>query len=222
METKVKILVDYREANSPVVEELRNYAEVELANLDAGDYVISKRCSIERKTCGDFAKSIVDGRLFQQLKKLVELYELPILLVEGSHLYASLSREAIMGAIATVISDFRVPVLRTKTPTETTHLILALAKREQSEQHGLPRLRTKPKFKDLGEAQEFLLAGLPGIDRKYARRLLERFGTPLACFNASLRELMEIRGIGIKTARRIREILTSKYKSQREKQTTLY
>lgn len=222
VKTRVKIVVDHREANSPVLEELRKYAEIELANLDAGDYLVSSRCSIERKSCEDFAKSIVDGRLFSQLKKLVELYELPILLIEGTDLYAILPREAIIGAIAAAVSDFRIPVVRTKTHTETADLILAIAKREQGEHRGLPRIRVKPKFRDLSEIQEFLLAGLPGIDRKRARELLERFGTPLACFSASMRELMEVPGIGIKTARRIREVLTSKYRRRKERQSTLY
>ncbi|MGC8850441.1 MAG: helicase-related protein, partial [Candidatus Bathyarchaeia archaeon] len=69
----VKVLVDHREANSRVVAELsRLGVDVELASLPHGDYILSERVAVERKTINDFASSIIDGRLFEQASTLKE------------------------------------------------------------------------------------------------------------------------------------------------------
>ena len=56
-----------------------------LKNLEVGDYVISDRVAIERKTAQDFVASIIDPErnLFRQLTDLSRTYERPVLILEG-------------------------------------------------------------------------------------------------------------------------------------------
>lgn len=63
----IKIIVDVREKNMAKL--LHNYANIELKTLEVGDYVLSDRVVVERKTAEDFVNSIIDKRLFSQLKK---------------------------------------------------------------------------------------------------------------------------------------------------------
>jgi Fanconi anemia group M protein len=78
----IKIIVDVREKNMAKL--LHNYADVELKTLEVGDYVLSDRVVVERKTADDFVDSIIDKRLFNQLKNLRKV-EKPLLIIEGNN-----------------------------------------------------------------------------------------------------------------------------------------
>jgi ERCC4-type nuclease len=52
-----------------------------------------------------------------------------------------------------------------------------------------------------------ILQSLPGVGSDRAKRLLERFGTVRACFGASIEELMDVEGIGPKTAAAIDRVI---------------
>jgi DNA excision repair protein ERCC-4 len=51
------------------------------------------------------------------------------------------------------------------------------------------------------------LQSLPGIGPDRAKRLLERFGTVRACFDASKTELQKVEGIGPKIAEAIDQVI---------------
>ena len=63
--------------------------EVTLRNLEVGDYVISERVAVERKTASDFISSIIDPQrnLFRQMADLARTYDRPILILEGRDFY---------------------------------------------------------------------------------------------------------------------------------------
>jgi DNA excision repair protein ERCC-4 len=56
-------------------------------------------------------------------------------------------------------------------------------------------------------AQLRILQSLPGVGPDRAKRLLERFGTVRACFGASTEEIMDVEGIGSKTAASIERVI---------------
>ncbi|MFA7374167.1 MAG: DEAD/DEAH box helicase, partial [Methanothrix soehngenii] len=84
-----KIYVDPRERGMAKLLEGRG-AEVTLKNLEVGDYVVSDRVAIERKTAQDFVASIIDPErnLFRQVADLARSYERPVLILEGRDLYS--------------------------------------------------------------------------------------------------------------------------------------
>src|SRR5260221_12008307 len=81
----IEILVDNREARSPVPEALKQIPGVVLQfnHLAVGYYVVDQRCVFERKTVVDFANSVADGRLFVQAHKLVSQPEPAAIILEG-------------------------------------------------------------------------------------------------------------------------------------------
>ena len=96
----LKILVDNRERNLLMHEELSNLGVLmDFAQLPVGDYIISDRTCVERKTVPDFEKSIMDNRLFDQIKRLSESFAKPILLIEGDDSEFRLSDNVILGTI---------------------------------------------------------------------------------------------------------------------------
>jgi len=210
----IQVIADSREMNSDVVKKLIDLGvELKVETLKTGDYVLSDRCVVERKTVSDFCTSIIDGRLFTQVASLRDLYEKPVVLVEGGTLYGSRNvlPQAILGALASVLIDYGVPLVRTESCEETALLLASIARREQLEKKREPRVRVKHKPATMKEAQEFVVAGLPNVDTIRARRLLEAFETVEEVFTKDEEELRHVRGIGKKIAESIRKVLTSKY-----------
>jgi len=214
------IIVDSRELGSPTTRELSKYdILITQETLSIGDFIISDRTAIERKTAEDFVASIIDGRLFEQISNLKSAYEMPVLLIEGESFQTSrnIAPEAVMGAVASIIVDFGVPVVWTRSPSETALLLLSIARREQSKGERRPRIRMERKPESLAHEQEFVVAGLPLVDTVIARRLLKAFGTVEKVFVASENELQNVEGIGKKISERIRKLATTPY---REDDTT--
>jgi len=212
---KIRIIVDHRETTSEVVDELVKLgAETKAKHLEVGDFILSDRVGVERKTVGDFLQSIVDKRLLEQAKQLGESFERPILILEGEGLYSrrAIHPNAIRGALAALAVDFSISILPTRDEKETAAVLMAIARREQVEQAREVSIRGERKALTLPEQQRFVVEGLPGVSAVLAKRLLEHFGTVERVMSASERELREVRGIGKEKAREIRKVLGSRYK----------
>ncbi len=209
---KVRVIIDTRELFSEVVAELSSMdCEIVEKTLTVGDYVCSDRVCIERKTGEDFTASIIDGRLFTQLKNIAEHYEKPVLIIEGRNFFSrNINPNAVYGALAACV-DFGIAILYSSSPRETAKMIYFLAKREQSEEKRDLMFKTRPKPKDIKEIQLSLVAGLPFISATLAKRLLEKFKTPKKIFSASEEELKKVEGIGEKKARVIWKILNKEW-----------
>lgn len=217
-EERVSIIVDNREAASPVVNELVKLGtKLTFSQLDIGDYVLSERVCVERKTISDFASSIMDLRLFQQAKLLADSYEVPIILLEGKSLYAPVGNihpNAIRGALAALITGYRTNLLKSEDARESAELIYAIALREQKEFRKRLQVRGEKKPESIADRQVFLLSGLPLVERVTAIKLLRYFKTPLCVFNANEQDLQQVEGIGDVKARKIREILAKEFNEE--------
>ncbi|MEM2351164.1 MAG: helicase-related protein [Thermoproteota archaeon] len=215
---KISVIVDSRESISPVVDELAKLgARIIFSQLDVGDYVLSERICVERKTVNDFASSIIDSRLFQQAKFMADSYEIPILLIEGKDIYTPLSNirpSSIRGALAAIITGYRMVLLWSRDPRESAELIYAIALREQKELKKHLQVRGEKKPESVSDQQVFLLSGLPLVERSTAIKLLKYFKTPLRVFTASEQDLQQVEGIGDAKARKIREVLTREFREE--------
>jgi Fanconi anemia group M protein len=212
---RIGVMVDHREFNSSVVRELhKSGIKITAETLDAGDYIVSDRVAIERKSADDFHSSIIDGRIFAQAKQLCNLYPVPIMIVEGDAFAIGRMRDvAVAGAMVSLLADFRIPVMITSSPEETARLILALAKGEQTIGKK-PVLRFgKGKWTN-SQWQRFVVEGLPLISAVIAERLLKRFKSVRAIANATKEELMEVEGIGEKRAEEIVGIMNAGFEDE--------
>lgn len=211
---QIKIVADHREVPSGVIRELTHLgAKVETRQLKVGDFILSERVGIERKSTQDFLQSIVDKRLIDQAKQLAETFERPVLILEGEGLFTqrAIHPNAIRGALASLAVDYGIPILPTLDEKETARLLFAIARREQEGVAKEIPIRGVAKGLTLPEQQRFVVEGLPGVSAVLARRLLEHFGAVEKIMGASVDELREVHGIGKEKARRIRRVLSSKY-----------
>ena len=209
---KVQIVVDDRERPSGVIEELENglAVAIKIEHLPVGDYCVDGAVLIERKTAADFAQSLIDGRLFGQAGRMSSSALRPAYIVEGTSAeWAGLgvSREALQGALVTLMLIFDVPVFRSSDPAESARLIYYIGSQlvRQRDPGYAPYRQAKPKRKKTRQLR--ILQSLPGVGADRAQKLLERFKTVRACFTASPMELSEVKGIGSKTAAAIDQVI---------------
>ncbi len=209
---KVQIVVDDRERPSGVIQELEKAlgAVVKIEHLPVGDYCVDGAVLIERKTAADFAQSLIDGRLFGQAGRMSSSALRPAYIIEGTSAeWAGLgvSREALQGALVTLMLIFDVPVFRSSDPAESARLIFYIGSQlvRQRDPGYAPYRQAKAKRKKTRQLR--ILQSLPGVGADRAKKLLERFRTVRACFTASPTELSEVEGIGSKTAAAIDQVI---------------
>jgi Fanconi anemia group M protein len=214
-EERMRIIADTREFKSSVVKHLSEKdVIVEPRQLDVGDYVVSERVGIERKEADDFIASIMDGRLFQQVRALKRAYQAPLIIIEGRDIYTRrLKPEAVRGAIAAITVDFGVPIMMTEGDLDTAEFLLSLVKRELAEGRR-PGIRGEKGTMLMDERQQFILEGFPNISGVIAQRLLAHFGSVRAVLEAGEEQLQEVKGVGKVTARGIREVMEAGYHSK--------
>ncbi len=218
---KYLVIADYRERASGVVRALESFPDVHVAlkQLPVGDYVVSDRVAIERKSAADFVASLLDGRLFTQAAELSSHFARPIIIIEGGNVYSvrNVHPNAIRGAISSLMADYGISLLFTKDVEDTAAFIRALARREQ-EAGREARIRGEKRILSLPEMQQFIVESLPFVGPKLAKELLKHFGTVESIFTASERDLARVEGIGPKKAKEIRRVLTEPYEKELENQ----
>ncbi len=211
--TPGRIYVDPRERGMAKLLEAKGM-EVTLRNLEVGDYVVSDRVAIERKTAADFVASIIDPErnLFRQIGDLSRSYDRPVLILEGRDLYTrQVNPASIRGALLTVAVEYGVPIIPTEDQDETASVIALLASREQKEGHD-PKLHGHKTARTLKEQQEYLISAIPSVGPRVARNLLKHFGSIERIMMAKQEELQDVEMVGPKIAERIRELVGGEYK----------
>jgi Fanconi anemia group M protein len=180
---------------------------VEVRKLQPADYVVGP-VAVERKTVGDFASSLFNKRLFDQVDRLRSAYEQPLLVVEGdlAELQDYENPGAFYGALCHISLDRGVSVIPTPGKEETGLLLATLHKRLEKDAT-VYGLRHKPPSLNPRQEMMFVVQGLPNVGGVLSERLLERFGTVRRVMRANERELRRIPLVGPEKARRITEVL---------------
>ena len=213
----VEVVVDQRELDSAIAKDLstRDGLVTRLETLAVGDYVLSDRVAVERKSAADFVDSMLDSdrSMFEQVGELSRAYARPVMVVEGTALYGQrdIDPNAIRGALASLAVDFDVSVLRTEDEGDTTELLATIARREQETRDREVSVHGEKTTKTRAEQQEYVVSSIADIGPVTARTLLEHFGTVEAVMTAPEDDLLEVEGVGPVTAERIREVVGSEY-----------
>ena len=134
----------------------QNGLNIRTEHLEAGSIRISESVLIDLKSTDDFVESLIQGRLLEQVSKLVDASSQAIIIVEGNDLFMhqKVSGQTIMGAVSTLTLDYGVPVITSSSVEETARFIAISARRE-----------TKMLEHLSSEAQERLSANKPDRNR---------------------------------------------------------
>jgi len=213
----IEIVADQRELDSTIARDLstRDGIETRLETLAVGDYVLSDRVVIERKSVADFLDTLTGGdrSMFEQVGDAGRFYSRPVVIVEGTDLYGerNVHPNAIRGALSALAVDFGVSVLRTDDEDATADLIETIARREQEESDREVSVHGEKQARTLAEQQEYVIASIAEVGPVTARALLAHFGSVEDVITADEDELQEVEGVGEVTAERIREVVGSDY-----------
>ena len=216
---ETEIVVDQRELDAAIAKDLskRDGVRTRLETLAVGDYVLSDRVAVERKSVADFLDTLLGGdrSLFEQIGDLSRAYARPILILEGRGLYEerNVHPDAIRGALASLAVDFDVSVLQTADESETGELLRTIASREQSERDRTVSVHGEKSAKTLTEQQEYVVSAIADIGPVTAQSLLRAFGTVEGVMTAREEDLQTVSGVGEVTASRIREVVGSGYEA---------
>lgn len=214
MDEELKIIIDSRELRSKVATSLyeRGIKLIPEA-LPVGDFIVSDRVCVERKTAEDFISSIIDGRVFRQASLLLSNFDCPLMIVEGDVFESPrIHPNAVRGALASLCIDFRLPILFACDIDETVLFLIALAKREQIEKNRHVSLRGRKKPVHDSALQEHIVSSLPSVGASLAKNLLSHFKSVEHVFNASEEELKDVPLLGEKKSKRIKDIIKKEYK----------
>lgn len=212
---KIRIIVDQRETRSGVVKSLDLMgANIELTELEVGDYVLSHRVCVERKDIDDFFKSLFqDRKLFSQLIDVAEAYTRPILILEGGDPFYSgrqINPKAIQG-ILNAIALLRIPILYSLNPAETAEIMYSIAKKEQDEDKRPVQMHGKRSHLSPKEQLEYTLTSIPDIGTVKAKNLLTHFKTLHAIVNADIEQFDDVELIGKTTAHFLNDYFKREY-----------
>jgi Fanconi anemia group M protein len=235
---QVHIIVDHRENKlKALLDKKKENITYESKQLDIADIVITSEVAIERKEGFDFVSSIMDNRLFEQLLRLKETYEYPILILEGLNdevfENTGMKISSIYGALSYVSYKLGISVIPTRNLEDTAIVIERIAYREQIKD-GMPLLsRRAPKEMSKKERRTFIIEGLMNIGPKKAATLIEKYKYPHQVFKAIKHteiiytrtgnpkgiqgELEDLTGFGWKFVEKNQKILFGKKKKSPQK-----
>lgn len=114
-------------------------------------------------------------------------------------------KNQILGFVASLSVRYKAIPLFCSNPEYASYIIARLCEKANDNKkvnvyHSKPRVKKSDK-------QIHLLCGLPMVEEEIAMRLLNKFGTPMAIFNATEKELLAVEGVGKKTVESIKEVL---------------
>ena len=216
----VEIVADQRELDSTIARDLstRDGIETRLETLAVGDYVLSDRVVVERKTVEDFLDTLTGGdrSMFEQVGDAARNYGRPVVIVEGGDLYGerNIHAKAIHGALASLTIDFGASVMQTAGQEETADVLEVIATREQERDDREVSVHGEKQSKTLAEQQEYVVASIAEVGPVIAGTLLDSLGSVEAVMTADEESLLEVDGVGPVTAERIREVVSSSYHGQ--------
>ena len=234
MSEQLHICVDSNEASKrkDIITYFKfNGFDVEIKPLDVCDYVVSDRVGVERKDASDFIGSMKDGRVFSQAKGMAEIYEKPVIILEGAMKKAlkrsRMKQSSIYGALSSLALDYGVNIIPTDDPQSTAILLHRMAYREQVKEGRTIQLRSVDRSLPMHQQQQYLLSGLPQIGVTLAEELLNTFETPyrviMAFADAEVKTsasgktkrllgpLKEVKGVGPKIVESAQFILHESY-----------
>ena len=201
--------VDHRE--HWVIAEYLNNLGFEIVHLETGKGDIStRRVSIERKE-DDFLPSLFDDRRLRQLGSMREEAEFSYLLVTKSFneikadmMMRDVNERILLGYIASLCA-VGYPPLFIPDKHDAAELVMRIVEKVEDDD---PRIYVpRPKGAKPADFRNAIVESLPKIGTKTRRKILAAYPSIAELCTASVDDLMEIEGIGKKTAEKIYQCL---------------
>jgi len=209
------IMIDDREPDK-ICNMLGEYQQ---KRLFKGDYIINDTIIIERKSSTDFIDSLISKRLKSQVYRLTKAYTNPVLAITGNiyiEAQERISRQALIAELASLTARHNLEGARGKVSIVTFEtdydFVLYLNYLDEKTTDNKPF--TNPELDELDkndiEAVKNTMVGLvPNLGDVLSKNLLRKFGSIRNVANATVKELTEVDGLGLKKAKLIFKVFNS-------------
>lgn len=184
--------------------------EFSIEPLETGDFIV-ENCIFERKTPSDFAGSLMEGRLREQVERLVKCDETPYILIEGdmsdfSNLeHTNMPAKSLRGMTASILARNGIPVVFCSTPNNLADMAIRIARKSEEDLNS-HHVKSTDAVKDVPFITRFFM-NIEGIGLTTAEELSEEFTSVREAMDASVDELSAVGGIGEKRATNIHETM---------------
>lgn len=181
------IIVDCHEPEHIVTQLKALFQQVDVVPLEVGDYQIDNKI-IERKTVTDLISSISDGRLWDQLLRLMKVREndyKPLVAIIGempTFDYVkkrpmtkdrfNYFRSVIQGVQITIATSYNIPFLEFKDEQSFLAFLVKLSKKSKSTR---PVVTVKKENRTIEEVKSDMLSQIDGIGRIIADHLAKAY-----------------------------------------------
>jgi ERCC4-type nuclease len=216
-EPQPTIIVDSHEASSAakIVKGLvEQGAMVKTCPLSKGDYILSDRCAVERKTVHDFVYTLTRRYLFEQLFELKEAYPTAMILLEGYlpiiYKFTRLNPSAVWGAMFALARQ-GIAFIHTTNYKETVDFLYTAAKQEQIVEKRTPVVHAAKKIETLADAQLYFVASLPNIGREKALAILKSYQTPMNALINVDGWARDVYGLGPVISKKVSKVLNTPF-----------
>lgn len=215
---KVVVTIDSNEAsqNPELTEILVMHESIEdyrIETLNEGDIKIDN-CLFERKTPSDFAQSLQEGRLKEQVERMGGREDAhSFVLVEGNMEdfdnleHTQIPPKSLRGMTASVIARNNLPVVFCSNHKLLADTAVRLA-RKVKEEPTVVQTKTTDTVKEPSFIENLFL-GVEGIGMDTAEKLSERFNSIHSISEAQVDDFKSVKGIGTKRAEKLYEVINS-------------
>jgi ERCC4-type nuclease len=227
---KVFVTIDANEAaqKPKLVETLALHEDVEdyeIKPLSEGDFIIGE-CMFERKTPSDFASSLQEGRLRDQVERMAGSEMTPFILIEGNMEdydeleHTDIGSKSLRGMDASIEQRNGISVKYCSNIKLVADEGVRLARKEKEEVTGV-QVRQTDAVKDAGFMESVFMA-VEGVGPKTAEKLSRTYETLQSALDATEDELQEIESVGPQTAEDVYEELHKDHTEERKSQQKVY
>ena len=199
--------IDTQEPKSLLELATKEGLEFTRERLAIGDLLYGDIC-IERKEMRDFMSSMRDGRLLIQVQNMMDNYPHNYLIISGR--FSKRDKYKIKNYLGMLVS------ISVRTPVKILHvkddyeLIYVVKKIIEKSTDGKDFHRTVMRKAHAESPQLTMLCSIPGVGKKAAKLILDKFDSIGQLSQVSEKEITEIKGVGKVTAKKIHSCLTTK------------
>jgi ERCC4-type nuclease len=208
---QVEVIIDSNEASQKpkLVEVLalhEDIADYEIKPLDEGDFIIDN-CIFERKTPSDFASSLQEGRLRDQVERMADHEEIPFILIEGdmedfNNLeHTDIPPKSLRGMDASIELRNNISVKYCSTIELLADEAVRLSRKEK-EEVSVTQARQTDAVKETTFLERVFLA-IEGIGPKTAESLSQQFESLSDAIESEADDFESVEGIGPETSEKI-------------------
>jgi ERCC4-type nuclease len=204
------IYVDDREPPNVQEMALKYFPECKITRLEVGDIVCTDNSvCIERKSVEDLAGSLMDGRLMRQIGNMKNNFDNNWVIIVGderklyTHRYITFYKEQFIGIVGSLFASYGIHTWQVRDMKDYFLYSKDFINKSNGEEKDLSKVYRKvPKCKD---AYVGMLRQIPFVGDKQAEAILDQY-TIRQLHDVSEGDLCRIRGVGKKTAKKVKEL----------------